>query len=954
MTRISTFDGFETRGIAIGLFATAVVLACLPQTVLAQEDGADVLEEVVVTGSNIRRNRDFETPSPIQTLDLEAINAAGIGQMQDLLRVLPANAGSELNAQQSDRQGTTQFSLRGLGVGGTLTLINGRRAGVAPVTTNQGFFYTDVNQYPPNMIQSVEVLLDGASATYGSEAVGGVVNIITRTNFEGLEIGAEYRDNENNPAESFNGAFGASFNQGRGHFTTFVNYYHSDRGHRGDYDWLSDRADGLDTEFVEANNNNLFDSSTGAGRYNAAEDLDGDGFYTRTGNTVADPNCGQPNPLSGITNTFFTDGPNCRYIFLNQRSLVAEEERIQVFSQFDYDWSDRVSIFAEMSYSFNEVKDTIGGAVMDLRFDDGGHFIPASHPFNYFTDVGGVLTWDAAAVAADPTLAVDVITRSRPLTTFDSDLGEDITRQFVNTRLVLGFDADLNDRWSLNGSYVYAHTNLNDVQPRSYYTPAYRDAIASGNWNPFASGWATPDAVSVKDGVTVAGNTVYGSASDLAEFSVNRTFVKDTEQNVVELILSGDMFEIGGNTGGVAFGVQYRDLTFTDIADSLSEFQIDGRTDPVFSVEDGEQDVYAIFGEASVPLTDALEVQVAVRYEDYGSDQGGDTTDPKLGFRWAITDAFMLRGSYGTSFQAPSIRNIEGSVGSGVLPDPILAAIFAAGPGAACDLANTDSFNSAQITTGGGLVPQDATNFNFGVAFTGGNFTGSIDYWNYEFKDLIGPGQSHGSIVSGECANGVYTPDSRVGRDSTGQLRNVTTNFLNLGGVDTDGIDITAAYAFDDVMNGQLVLNAVATFINSFDIDFGDGSPSFDGLNNRNSFIDLLGSVPELRLNLGASWRGSNANAGIYVRHIGSYDDREPSVTHNGIDDNTVVDIQFGYSFEELLGSGTTNFTLGVNNVADEDPPAIDRGSVAGRVGFDQQVHDPRGRIVYVRLSHQF
>ncbi|MCH8286146.1 TonB-dependent receptor, partial [candidate division KSB1 bacterium] len=241
--------------------------------------------------------------------------------------------------------------------------------------------------------------------------------------------------------------------------------------------------------------------------------------------------------------------------------------------------------------------------------------------------------------------------------------------------------------------------------------------------------------------------------------------------------------------------------------------------------EDGQQDVYAIFGEASVPLTDALEVQVAVRYEDYGSDQGGDTTDPKLGFRWALNDAFMLRGSWGTSFQAPSIRNIEGSVGSGVLPDPILAAVFVAGPGSACDLGATDSFNAAQITTGGGLVPQDATNFNFGVAFTGGNFTGSIDYWNYEFDDLIGPGQSHGSIVSGECANGVYTPDPRVGRDSAGQLRNVTTSFINLGGVETDGIDITASYVFEDVMRGQLVLDAKATFINSFDIDFGDGSP---------------------------------------------------------------------------------------------------------------------------------
>ena len=950
MRRIS-IAGLKSNGFELCSIAVAAALIALPPFAVAQQSGSpdgQVIEEVVVTGSNIRRKRDFETPSPIQTLDHEMIQAAGIGQLEDLFRTLPANAGSELNASQSDRQGTTQFSLRGLGVGGTLTLINGRRAGLAPVTTTQGFFFTDVNQYPANMIESVEVLLDGASATYGSEAVGGVVNIITRRAFEGFEVGAEYRDSENNPAESYNAAFGAALD--RGHFTTFVNYYHHDRGHRGDYDWLTERADGLSTVAVD----NLFDSSTGAGRYNRAIDPDGDGFYERVGNTVADPNCGMPNPISGITNTF-VDGDNCRYIFLNQRTLVAEEERFQVFSQFDYDLTDKVSIFSEISYSSNEIKDTIGGAVMDLRLDDDGHFVPASHPFNYFIDDGGVLTWDPAAVAADPSLAVDVIFRGRPLTTFDGDLGEDITREFNNTRIAFGFDADLSDKWSLNSSFVSSRSELTDVQPRSYFTPAFRDAIASGDWNPFASAWATPDEVSVKDGVTVAGNTIRGNNSDLSLFAANRTFIKETDQTVIELILSGDLFELNNNIVAVALGAQYRDTEFNDIADSLSEFRIDGRTDPVFSIQDASQDVYAVFAEASVPLTDTLDVQLALRYEDYGDDEGGDTTDPKLGFKWDATDSFLLRGSIGTSFQAPSIRNIEGSVGSGALPDPITAAVFAAGPGSACDLNVTDSFNTAQITTGGGLVPQDATNWNLGVVFAMGGFTGSIDYWSYEFEDLIGPGESFGSILSGECSNGVYVPDPRVGRNGTGQLRQITTSFVNLGGVDTDGIDFKGTYAFDNVLGGQLIFDAVATLVNTFDIDIGDGSPTFDGKGNRNSFIDLLGSVPDFRLNVGVQWVGDNQNAGIYARHIGSYDDREPDgITHSSIDSNTVVDLQYGYIFDELIGSGITSFTIGVNNVADEDPPAIDRASVNGRIGFDQQVHDPRGRVIYARLNHLF
>ena len=181
-------------GVATTAFAVAAVTAASLHPVIgyAQESA---IEEIVVTGSNIRRARDFETPSPIETIGMEEISSAGVGQMVDLLKVLPANAGSELSGGR-EAQGVSQFSLRGLGVGGTLTLINGRRAGLSPISTGQGFFYTDINQYPSNMIQSVEVLKDGASATYGSDAVGGVVNIITRSNFEGFELGAEYREND--------------------------------------------------------------------------------------------------------------------------------------------------------------------------------------------------------------------------------------------------------------------------------------------------------------------------------------------------------------------------------------------------------------------------------------------------------------------------------------------------------------------------------------------------------------------------------------------------------------------------------------------------------------------------------------------------------------------------------------------------------------------------------------
>ena len=229
-----------------------------------------------------------------------------------------------------------------------------------------------------------------------------------------------------------------------------------------------------------------------------------------------------------------------------------------------------------------------------------------------------------------------------------------------------------------------------------------------------------------------------------------------------------------------------------------------------------------------------------------------------------------------------------------------------------------------------------------------------MDYWNYDYEDLIGPGESAASILNNECSNGQYAPDPRVSRDGNGQVVSVVNAFTNLGGTEADGFDVSAKYVFDGVANGELGLNANLTYINTYDVDSGDGSPIFDGLNNRNSSFGQLGSVPDTRVNIGADWRNERHSVSVSARYISSYEDRTPGNTFNDIDSQTVVDAQYSIAFEELMGSGVTDFIVGVNNVADEEPPAIDRSSASGRRAFDSQVHDPRGRVVYVRFKHAF
>jgi len=203
------------RLVSISMFAMGLTFIAGASTIASAQSNNDVaLEEVVVTGSNIRsRKKDFETPSPVQTLGDKEIKDTGALQVQDIFKGLTANSGSQIANRQNALQGLSQFSLRGLGIGSTLTLINGRRAGLAPITDSSGQLFTDSNQYPVNMIERVEVLTDGASSTYGSEAVAGVVNIYTRDKFEGFEITAEART-ASNDSLSLGAAFGVQGDRG--------------------------------------------------------------------------------------------------------------------------------------------------------------------------------------------------------------------------------------------------------------------------------------------------------------------------------------------------------------------------------------------------------------------------------------------------------------------------------------------------------------------------------------------------------------------------------------------------------------------------------------------------------------------------------------------------------------------------------------------------------------------
>jgi iron complex outermembrane receptor protein len=445
---------------------------------------------------------------------------------------------------------------------------------------------------------------------------------------------------------------------------------------------------------------------------------------------------------------------------------------------------------------------------------------------------------------------------------------------------------------------------------------------------------------------------------------------------VVDVIASGELFEIGGNMLAMAVGGQFRDVEYESNPDSLSSAGEDGQDSTAGRVR-GRQDVLAFFAEVVAPIGDIGEIQLAVRNEDYG--EGVSTTDPKASFEFGVGQNFGVRGSWGTSFQAPTVRQTGQAASSAFIDDPASAT----GPGGTFICNDQDVANNISVIVEGapGLSPQEAENLSLGLTFQSDNFRAAIDYFSFDYKDLIAAEAGAQAIVNLGCPNGndgsPLVTDPRITRDATGQVREVRSQFVNIGSVETDGIDITADYTMD-IGNGTLIFDAAATYLLSFDVDAdGDGTKDFDGAGSRNQ-SNSFNTMPEIRGNAAATWFTGNHTARVGVNHIGEY--RNDQGGDAIVNSWTTIDAMYAYTFNGLIGDGETTLSVGVNNLLDEDPPALIRcqtqdpfgGCIenGGRInpttglynrgwvdrpGYDDRAgHDLRGQTVYVRFKHAF
>lgn len=938
------------------------------------------IEEIVVTGSHIKGTpTDAELPvDVISRQDMEEIGSPSVVEMVRNLGVTSGNLG-ETNQFQSGGQGNegvATINLRGLGAARTLVLINGRRQ--VPTET-QG---VDINAMPVSAIGRVEILKDGAAALYGSDAIGGVVNFITREGFEGFEIGGNYQNIEDAGDWDINALFGAA----------------GDR-----WNWM------IAGEYGEREELRIKDRDWALRPY--SENPEGGWSSISNPANIAFPGTGPIDPDTMLPTTLSFPDPQCEnmgawrdsisscgFHFGFFDNLIEKTEATKVYSEFNYDITPSSTFHIEALYAFVDLPTWATSPSYPPQSLTGqDRWALPNHPG--LIDMRA--TYPSLPQATDGYAFAIPINRGRGVTGVDGD-PERGSRETETYRVAAGLDGtlfedqlnyDISVSWSrrerdLEGDDMYIErmgyamrgfggadcdrTVTGGDGSQGVGTPVSAPGVGSCEYyNPFSN--AVQQSV-INGFVNPDYNPAVANSPELMDWLFTETASStENELLVFDAVFSGETgVQLSGGSMGYAVGGQVRreryDYTTADVSNRAIN-PCPWNQDPdmagyLFGFSDqcavpsgqlaflaaGDDEstsrrVYAVFGELALPITDTFNVQLALRYEDYGGNVGS-TFNPKGAFSWNFTDSFTLRGSLGTTFRGPPQSFLSGT-------NTALQFIPA-----------QNAFKAVDVQGNPNLDPETALTTNLGIIFQNEVFYGSIDYWRFDFEDSFQT-ESAQQISDAYFADGCEIGGTGDGTQRCEDLRThvfpygtnaaglarIETNIINGTDITTSGVDVFAQYDFLDVAGGTLGLGLQGTYVFEYDsddfldingVELAPGGDFVGYLNDGDPFTPK----PELKGNIFARYDHGIHNAQAIVRYVSSYDDVRPSLPSLAkIDDYVTLDLHYNVS----LFDSSTFVSLSLLNVTDEDPPIASTD-----LSYDAFTHSAFGRMIKLGLKYSF
>ncbi len=947
------------------------VAAALAATTFAQAQ--DILEEVLVTGSKIR-GAAIDRASPVNTLTQADLQKTGLTSVADILNQLP-NSGGSLNTRFNSSgnfgfppdgggigAGAAQIDLRNLSAKRTLVLVDGVRW-VHGSSASGVSSATDLNTIPISIIERIEVLEDGASAIYGSDAIAGVVNIITKKNFEGLEItayGGEWDDNDGTTTE-YNLSWGVQTDRTNMFFG--VSYNNQDRVKAKDRDISGYPVAGLDHCLGNCS------SGTPQGRFFLTDPNTGNQLDLTTNDGVGGIPAYDPSNPGGPNDDFHSFATADRFNYSQFNLVVAPVERWNLFTQISHQLTDNVHVNVKGMYNNRESTNQAAPEPLFIGPEAGnGNLmdtinIDVTNPYNPWG-----FTVDAATNG--------YFMGRRPLEGGPRIFEQDVDTFYLSGGLDGEFElADRQFYWDMTAAY--SKNSANQVKHGGYNSAHLKRALGSLDecidncvpFNFFGGQGADGQGTITRDMLDYVGFVQKDeSEQELTTYQFN---------------LSGSVMDLPAGKLGFAIGYEYREQEGSFTPDAVVTA---GESAGVpSSPTSGSFDVDEFFLETNVPLladkpfAHLLDVTFAVRYSDY--DTIGDDTTNKYAARWKPIEDLMFRVSFSEGFRAPGIGELFGSAArfDQSLEDPCSGLTGSSSPDlvancAALDVPTDGSYTqfNAQIsvTTGGNpdLKAETSDSTMYGVVYSPfwvenvswiDAIEFEVNYFNVEVDDAI---QALNAQV--QLAGCVATLDASlcngILRTSGGVINGFANALTNIGGIATTGYDFTITYASPDTGYGSFTARLQGTSLDEYTESIPTAAGFVDLAREGTEIGDPERGFPEFKANLTLNWMYGDWQVGWAMRYIDDITERCPGIatgenlcsneagTANEMSDVYYNDLQVTWRPE--LSFGDISLQVGANNIFDEDPPECYSCALNG---FDATLYDVPGVFYYARLVYR-
>lgn len=940
------------------LIPSAVAQQAAPQEQPAEESVK--LEKFEVTGSRIPRT-EVEGPSPIRVITRADIEMTGRSNVGELLRELPEASAIGINEAGTITavRGATALDLRQLGANNTLVIVNGRRV-VLSGTNSGGTTFVDLNRFPVAMIERIEVLKDGASAIYGADATAGVVNIITRRDFNGFEVNMSYGNTfDTDVAEKTFSIFGGAAS-GKMTATVGLSYFERNALRAVDTNFAN-QAD-LTARFIATGHPTAiayaglgyYDGRSGTGPQ-ARVSVRGGGTLPGTTLTSATPSFTNPwtTGTGGVFNaaaaaTFvaqrLTPGQEVSNLYNFQPFvwLVPSAERTGMSADFKYALTPETEIYFGVQYQHNESETQLAPSPISTG-GDNQIYVPASNYWNPF--------------------GVDINFFYRP-----TQIGPRIANITTDTySFLMGVKGKLLDRFDWDVGYTYGKDTAVDVTTNAMSESRVRAALARTD----------STALNIFGGPNFVNNP-----ATIDGIRVTSQKGGNAELNLFDAKLAGTVLELPTGDLGAAVYAEYREEYFVEANDAISttlddiigQVRLADATSAYRNVMSVAAEMSAPLVKAkSVPLIYSLEATVAARFEKF-SDGYDSGVKPYFGIRYQPIADLVLRGSYTESFRAPTLPQLFGGVRESLpssLPDFARPQVLTGDP--------FDGSSTQRLVRAGGnpnLEPETSKSHQFGfvyevplellkgleLEFTYGQIeqeniittTGTTFLRNNEFGDAAGlivrdPGTetytnttaSPITVYTGPGARGSAGADVVVqpGQSITvpGRIRYLSDSYVNLAYQRVRYYDFGIRYDKKTTNYGRFVASSNATLLDSYSFTRTPGG----ALTN---FVGRDG-YPEYRIQTRLDWAWKNYGASIANNYTPSYGDWDLDGVRTT--PYSVYNVSFNYEVPASVKAlGGVRVTIGLDNVFDKEPPLY-----WDSIGYDaSMIGRPQGRFGYIAL----